>query len=258
MDVTILDTIEKYKTLAKSDKLEDKHAALLFALQLPSICSRIEFPLTDSNKGSDGNDPEILYKNDGTPRDHKLYIKWIVSHKQEFKNLFYINASIREIAENIYSLRNSITHAGVIKDKFKQIVFVENGTRPLLLQNALLIPIKDFCINMFLIAKCSLDEHSSNTLLTDLEISDVEYSSLKEDAYDMYDDFWQKQNRGDKDLYDLYFDLFFFEDESEHDLIREKNGISIETFQNMITIAQKVDEMRAEEMEILKKYGIYK
>ena len=51
--------IHKYQKFLQSQKSEDRYSALLFALQIPSICSRIEFPNDGTN---------TLYS-DGKPQD---------------------------------------------------------------------------------------------------------------------------------------------------------------------------------------------
>lgn len=57
-----------------SDKLKNNPndiSCLLFALQIPSICSRIEFPKTDENTGR--AEEGKLYRSDRRPYDANMY-----------------------------------------------------------------------------------------------------------------------------------------------------------------------------------------
>ena len=77
----IMDMREK----ANSQNPENQFAALLFALQIPSICSRIEIPKTDKNTGTNQNDPQVLYKEKtGRPFDKNLYHEWLRLHHSSF------------------------------------------------------------------------------------------------------------------------------------------------------------------------------
>ena len=75
MDVNLIELIDMYRN--KLDK--DRYSCLLFALQLPSICSRIEYP----NRGK----YTAYYNDDGRPKDGKLYRKWIKDHYSYFNKI---------------------------------------------------------------------------------------------------------------------------------------------------------------------------
>ena len=91
--------IDKYRDKLSSPDCtdDDKHSALLFALQIPSICSRIEYPADKYTE---------FYQENGRPIDNKLYKYWIRNHKGKFETLWRLIMSVDELAERIYGLRN--------------------------------------------------------------------------------------------------------------------------------------------------------
>lgn len=89
--------IDKYRDKLSSPDCtdDDKHSALLFALQIPSVCSRIEYPADEYTE---------FYRGDGRPIDNKLYKYWIRNHKGKFETLWRLIMSVDELAERIYGL----------------------------------------------------------------------------------------------------------------------------------------------------------
>ena len=114
--------IDKYRDKLSSPDCtdDDKHSALLFALQIPSVCSRIEYP---ADKYTD------FYKADGRPIDNKLYKYWIRNHKGKFETLWRLIMSVDELAERIYGLRNQLTHEGYIVGKTTKFYFTESSVK---------------------------------------------------------------------------------------------------------------------------------
>lgn len=155
--MTFQQTLDKYQKMLESDAENDKHAALLFALQIPSIMSRMEFPRTESNTGPDGNgEPEKLYKADGTPRDSRLYRKWVRAYIKHFISLYWLTEMTPEdIASSIYELRNTFTHEGVLIVG-KHIVFTDTNGSNLCLPHMVFVSVSDFCDMMFTAAHDSL------------------------------------------------------------------------------------------------------
>ena len=69
--MNLFNLIEKYiEDISQTKKLNDDeiYSKLLFALQLPSICGRIDYEKEDNI---------TLYANDGKPKDKAIFIKWI-------------------------------------------------------------------------------------------------------------------------------------------------------------------------------------
>mgnify|MGYP000991290034 CR=1 FL=1 len=111
MDVNLIELINMYRN--KLDK--DRYSCLLFALQLPSICSRIEYP--NSGKYT------VYYYDDGRPKDSKLYRKWIKDHYSYFDKITKCfnakrakNAKCANFEDIVYDLRCNMTHACVTVD----------------------------------------------------------------------------------------------------------------------------------------------
>lgn len=71
MSVGLRDIIERYqKRLTKAvedDNNDEQFSCLMFALQLPSICARLDFP----------RDKYEQFYSGGKPHDRELYIKWL-------------------------------------------------------------------------------------------------------------------------------------------------------------------------------------
>ena len=105
-----------------NDKLKNNSndiSCLLFALQIPSICSRIEFPKTDENTGR--ADEGKLYRSDGRPYDANMYKAWLRKHYDDFADIYYGALTLNSFCDNLYALRNQVTHEGVLmasKNKF--------------------------------------------------------------------------------------------------------------------------------------------
>lgn len=69
------DLIESYRK--KLNDNSNDYSCILFALQIPSICSRIEFPKTDENKG--GLKEGKFYGSKGRVWDGNMYKAWLKS-----------------------------------------------------------------------------------------------------------------------------------------------------------------------------------
>ena len=86
--MTLQELIESYKEKLESCNNNSLHSVLLFSLQLPSICSRIEFPKTDDNTG-DAKDGKFYTKN-GRVLDANIYKAWLRKHITCFRDIFSI------------------------------------------------------------------------------------------------------------------------------------------------------------------------
>lgn len=160
MDVNLIELIDMYRN--KLDK--DRYSCLLFALQLPSICSRIEYP--DRGKYT------AYYNDDGRPKDGKLYRKWIKDHYSYFNKITKcFNVNCTDFADAVYDLRCNMTHACVTVDIDKlfntgdgfYFCFIDDygvkGTSLFGLGDVRFVSIYDFCQCMFNAAS-AIDVHN--------------------------------------------------------------------------------------------------
>lgn len=197
---------------SKSQNEYDQFSALLFALQIPSICSRIEIPQTSENTGSDQNDPNVLYRKNGKPWDRNLYFTWLQRHQREFAQFFFRLMSFETLCEAIYDLRNNVTHAGSLLELDSRIVFIESDDHGSLFSGrTLYTSISKFCDMMFNAAR---DVFSSNLYwypqvskadknLTLHTLSKVDFDAIRMELEQKYHEFWAGRD-DDLKLYQTY------------------------------------------------------
>lgn len=143
---------------------ENPYDCLLFALQLPSVCSRIEYP-----KGSSFDFD--FYKGDNGVDDGSLYKVWLYNHIDSFKPLFYPRIDVNSFINDIYKLRCKLTHTGILCDDDCQSVdaettfyFVDNPYQ----EDAkferegclFFLPLPQFCRTMYNIAENVIFGHT--------------------------------------------------------------------------------------------------
>lgn len=77
--------VQEYRNKLKSNP--DDSSILLFALQIPSILSRMEFPKTPENTGDcrEGK----LYRSSGKTWDANMYKAWLRKHYDAFEDKFH-------------------------------------------------------------------------------------------------------------------------------------------------------------------------
>lgn len=211
---------------ANSQNPKDQFAALLFALQIPSICSRIEIPKTDKNMGTNQNDPQILYKEKtGKPFDKNLYHAWLWLHRESFIPWCYSLMPFNELCDAIYQLRNDVTHAGSLLEVDSEIVLTENYSTPLFSGKRLFLPIQMFCGTMFDAARYvfSVDgtfyfgSSMADEKLTLHVLPNVDFNDIRNYLYLKYHEFWA--NRHD-DL--ILYQTYCFSDFGSLDTIEKK------------------------------------
>lgn len=138
----MLELIDMYQ-----DKLDsDLYSCLLFALQLPSICSRIE-----CKEHPDVYDDCWRNKKKHELLDKASYKKWLTRHIFYLKPLFTPVMDSKTFAENVYNLRCLLTHEGVLleqSDKDNNFYFVE-GDATFVLPNMVFLSSVSFCDAMF-------------------------------------------------------------------------------------------------------------
>lgn len=139
--MNLFNLIEKYiEDISQTKTLNDDeiYSKLVFALQLPSICGRIDYKRTDDIEN-------LLYTSSGRPKDKSIFTKWITEKCKEFSN--YVNPENMTLMINsLYDLRCMLTHEGVIdnqKGKEFKIYFIEEGKTPIIASGYMFIsPIK--------------------------------------------------------------------------------------------------------------------
>ena len=134
MFVTCLEALVEYRGKFNSNNVSDRYAALGFALQLPGICGRLEFPPDDETnvQSSTINKSDALYKRDKHAAsgyvafDKNMFVHWFQNHHLQFVPLFHVQgASVEQLASELYELRNSLTHEGIVKGFCEHIVLVD-------------------------------------------------------------------------------------------------------------------------------------
>lgn len=190
----------------------EKYAALLFALQLPSICSRVEFPQTPDNTGSNQYNKDVLYNTKGKPFDKNLYFAWLNRHRVYFSSWYITIMPFDILCEAIYSLRCQITHTGSIRDLSTNVILVESGDMVLASGEILFISISQFCLKMFDAARDTFSLFSPYALRA-YQISSNMYTLSAKEAEDIgrlldteYKDFWTSRESDLK----LYQDYCFY------------------------------------------------
>lgn len=181
--------IQKYKKKSKSDAIDDQYSILLFALQLPSICSRIEFPQTVENTGKqeDGK----LYKNNGRPWDGNLYKRWIRYHSCSFVDLYTDNLPLDEFIEAVYVLRCQLTHQGIVTASENKFYFIRGEQESMFIDGITFLPIERFCNDMFSAAECNDTVACADlTVSEDMLLSKDMYTRIQKDVIDTYRQFW--------------------------------------------------------------------
>ena len=208
--MTILDILKGYKQRFGSNDIVDVYSMLKFAMDLPGICGRLEFPfLNDKYK--------FLYYKNGRPLDKDMFKYWIKNHIDVFRILFSTSKlSDDDIAVVLYDLRCELVHCGCIKDCFD----VESGQQKFYfyfvncdclknmgfsIGHSVFIFINSFCNYLF-------DEAYrvfvyNNVLVTNFSnvgLSVRTYDSLSQYLNDRMFLFWSRYTRREKVLYDVY------------------------------------------------------
>lgn len=190
-----------------SDKLKNNPndiSCLLFALQIPSICSRIEFPKTDENTGK--ADEGKLYRSNGRPYDANMYKVWLCKYDSYFADIYSNSMTMEAFYRNLYALRNQVTHEGVLMTSKSKFYFTECNNA-MCVGEFVFIPMKKLCENMFRAAHYMLfnrHEHINITLFRDVAIPSEVYHKISNDVISLYDSFWDNRSEEDNDLIVIY------------------------------------------------------
>lgn len=202
----LIESIDKYRC----DLEKNPYSCLFFALQLPNICSRIEYP---SDSLSDDERKE--YYNNGRPLDGKLYKKWIKDHYSYFNEITkFLNISCDQFGDALYDLRCDVAHEGVIISIDKlfnttsdiYFCFIDdydpNKMTHYGLGNVRFLPIREFCNCMF-DAACTTDIHIISPFST-IYASYSDYNALVTEYRNMCYDFLDDYSDDDVLLINIY------------------------------------------------------
>lgn len=202
----MLDLIEQYKK-----RLEDNpndYACLLFALQIPSICSRIEFPQTPENTGrcEDGK----LYKPNGNPWDANMYKTWLMIHNDSFVDIYHSSMELNMFCKAVYDLRCQVTHEGVLMTNKSHFHFT-GSDRAMCYEDVVFFPMKRLCEDMFDAATRIFDMHEkfNITPFEDIFLPNDIYFKICNDLTKIYELFWRDYTDDDLVLNNIYGRIIF-------------------------------------------------
>lgn len=184
------------------------YSCLLFALQIPSICSRIEFPQTAENTGA-GCDGK-LYGTGGRVYDANMYKTWLNKHSNCFKDIYSSSMNTKVFCDNVYALRCQMTHEGALMSDKNKFYFVDSDNA-MCVGEIVFIPIKRLCEDMYdaaysILANNNVD--ASITLFNDMVLEADTYNAIYEEVRQTYHAFWSNYTEEDKMLNCIYDHIF--------------------------------------------------
>lgn len=220
-------------------------SCLMFALQLPSICSRLDFP----------RDKYEQFYSGGTPRDRELYIKWLEKNHALLVDVSSGFLTFNEFCSAVYELRCNLVHDGILttNKKLQNIRFLSGKSSGISLGDKQYIPLYYLCDALFTGAldSVSVKEFSTNQsggfslgynskiAVTDTDSLVVDISELSDKAVDMRkraEEFWGGKSKLESALFALYdylahWQLSVFDEMESHfakDSIRRQDKFSLE------------------------------
>lgn len=199
----MVDVVRYYRYHVDVEK--DAYGCLLFALQLPSICSRI--------KKNAGFVKYVELTNDG-----KKYIEWLCEHRDSFGRYFndivHDDEAWARFCKSIYHLRCTVVHEGVlvkINDKSTEdytFYFVKDVPGAII-GYCVFTSVHVFCSCFF---DAALETFKDTKLNGYLDVTPYEtmffpnmvYNDLSIEAYNYYVSFWEKYSAEDAALNCIY------------------------------------------------------
>lgn len=203
----MIDLIEQYNKQLETNP--NDYTCLLFALQLPSICSRIEFPQTPENTGKceDGK----LYKLHGNPWDANMYKTWLIRHNESFADIYSSSMKLNMFCKAVYDLRCQLTHEGILMTTESNFYFT-NSSKAMCYGDIVFLPMKRLCEDMFNAALKVLYDKNEGFNITpfkDMFLPDDTYSKIFNDAKKTYKSFWDNYSEDDNMLNCIYDSIIF-------------------------------------------------
>lgn len=209
---------------------EDPYSCLLFALQLPSICSRIEYPresLPEKERSNYYRFSKNKKKDDGSyiynPLDGALYKKWIIDHYNYFDSITrnIMNSNENDFGEALYEFRCCMTHEGVsvpldlftVSNQDIHFCFVNVKTVPFVLNNVIYVSVTEMCECLFDAAEfilCGINASVCDSMF----LSFNDYNLILKDYLDQYNSFWNDYTEEERLLFFSYLQHYSKDDES--------------------------------------------
>lgn len=203
MIMNMIDVVRYYRYRVDVEK--DAYGCLLFALQLPSICSRI--------KKNAGFAEYAELKNDG-----EKYTEWLCEHRDSFSRYFneisYNDELWKTFRESIYKLRCIVVHEGVFvkisgEDTDDYTFYFVNDVSSVIMGKCVFMSIPVFCSCFF---DAALETFKDPKLSDYLDVTPYEtmffpnmvYNDLNTKAYNHYLSFWEKYSDEDRALNCIY------------------------------------------------------
>lgn len=203
----MIDLIKQYKKRLENNS--NDFDCLLFALQIPSICSRIEFPQTSENTGrcEDGK----LYKSNGNLWDANMYKAWLTKHNDSFVDIYKSSMELNVFCKAVYDLRCQVTHEGVLMTNESQFYFTNNDNA-MCLGDIVFLPMKRLCEDMFdaaIMVLFNKHEKLNITPFKDMFLPDDTYFKIRNDTEKIYKSFWNDYSEDDNMLNCIYDRIIF-------------------------------------------------
>ena len=249
-------------------------SCLLFVLQIPSICSRIEFPQTPENTGKyeDGK----FYRSNGNVWDKNMYIAWLRKHYFDFEDIHgnsienaYGNfIKINAFCNNLYELRNQITHEGILINNKNKFYFIDKPYHVMSFNNIIFVSIKQLCEDMFdAVSNISSNQNINITPFSDMSISLDIYNKIQNDIYSLMNSFWNEKDKRSEEDRKLYIIYEHMKDDMEEYFIKNSNRfygyrnkykneifITKEQYERMKQIEKELKEFKEEHQFDIEKY----
>lgn len=93
--------------------------------------------------------------------DKNMFVHWFQNHHLQFVPLFHVQgASVEQLASELYELRNSLTHEGIVKGFCEHIVLVDGVNSGFVHTGRFLfVPVQSFCELVFDVAKIVFEDY---------------------------------------------------------------------------------------------------
>ena len=250
MSVGLIDIIMSYKErlseAVETGNNDEQFSCLLFALQLPSICARLDFPREEYAE----------FYSDGNPRDKKLYIAWLKKNHRLLMAGGMGFVTFKAFCSAVYALRCSLTHEGILSSnkelqniRFLSGKYSEMNLGFLGLGAKQYIPLYYLCDRLFIGALKSVSivevytnesdrfslfsiRYTDKVAITDKASLVVDYSELSDeiaDAQKRAEEFLGKKSKRECALFSLYhylshYQLLVFDDMESHFASKRRHG----------------------------------
>ena len=249
MSVGLREIIERYQkrlsTAVEDGNNDEQFSCLLFALQLPSICARLDFPRDEYEKFYLG----------GKPHDKELYSEWLKKNRRLLMAGSSGFLTFNAFCLAVYELRCNLVHEGILSSnkELQNIRFLSGKHSEMTLGFLSLgakqyIPLYYLCDRLFIGALKSVSI-ADRVAITDTASLVVDYSELSDeiaDARKRAEEFLGKKSKRECALFSLYhylshYQLSVFDDMELHFASKRRH----EKFSREIDYYGAIDEWLA-------------